>query len=129
MDKSLDTWQQLFEIEVRGRERIEERRIEVARLSLYNGPSVELVSGIGEESPVAKFIKDSGGGLHHLCFEVEDIHQSIQVMKSRGIKFVEPVPVRGAEGSTIAFIQPSQLKGVLVELKQKGFDSPESEEI
>jgi methylmalonyl-CoA/ethylmalonyl-CoA epimerase len=129
MDKSLDKWQQLFEFEIKGRERIDERRVEVARLSLDNGPAVELVSGIGEESLVAKFIKDKGGGLHHLCFEVEDIHESIQVLKSRGIEFVEPVPVRGAEGSTIAFIQPSHLNGILVELKQKGSDSSKNKEI
>lgn len=64
--------------------------------------------------------------MHHFCFEVESIHESIQVLKRRGLEFVEPAPVRGAEGSTIAFIQPNQLNGVLIELKEKKSDSPKS---
>ena len=127
LEKSIDDWQRLFEFQIRGKERIEERRIEVAQLSLDNGPEVELVSSLGEESPVAGFIKDKGGGLHHLCFEVESIQEAIEVLKGKGIEFVEPAPVRGTEGSSIAFIQPNQLNGVLVELKEKRSVSQKTE--
>lgn len=109
----------LFDFKRGGVESIEERGVQVAQLGMNNDPSVELISAIGEESPVAKFIKERGGGLHHFCFEVENIHESLQILKSKGVEFVEPAPVRGAEGSSIAFVHPRQLDGVLVELKQK----------
>ncbi|RLA86589.1 MAG: methylmalonyl-CoA epimerase [Deltaproteobacteria bacterium] len=81
------------------------------------GLSLELLEPTSEDSPVVKFQR-RGGGIHHLCFEVEDIEGEIERLRERGVQLVkEPVPAVGFGGRRIAFLFP--VKGFLVELVEK----------
>ena len=57
---------------------------------------------MGKDSPVGKF-SDSGGGFHHLCFEVKDIHKEIEKMRKQGARIIVE-PVKGFEGRITAFV-------------------------
>jgi len=78
-----------------------------------DGVTLELLEPTQEDSPVSRFL-ERGGGLHHICFEVEDLDAKIAELKARGLRVVcEPVPARGFGGRRIAFVFP--VEGILVE--------------
>jgi methylmalonyl-CoA/ethylmalonyl-CoA epimerase len=72
-----------------------------------------------KKSVVAKFIEKKGEGIHHICFEVEDIEKAVLELRSKGVEFVDRKPNLGVEGKKIIFLQPKSAYGVLIELKEK----------
>jgi methylmalonyl-CoA/ethylmalonyl-CoA epimerase len=118
LDESVALWTEMLGLKVRGIEEIEERGVKLAHLELEGGPSVELVTPCGEDSPLEKFLKDKGEGIHHFCIEVGDIEAAIGKLKEKGIQLVHDEPQKGAEGSLIAFIHPRNFNGVMIELKE-----------
>lgn len=120
LEQSLDLWTSMLNLEIRGIEEIMERGVKLAHLELEEGPSIELVTPCGEDSPLEKFLDEKGEGIHHFSLEVENVESVMQKLKAQGIQFVHDKPQKGAEGSLIAFIHPRNFNGVLIELKQKG---------
>ena len=80
---------------------------------------IELLDSLDETSPVRKFIQKRGPGIHHICFEVENINIAIKELKESGIEVLSDFPRVGAEGYKIVFIHPKSTGGVLVELAEK----------
>ncbi|MEM7493782.1 MAG: methylmalonyl-CoA epimerase [Pseudomonadota bacterium] len=79
---------------------------------------IELIEPLSEESPIWNFIqKNPKGGQHHVCYEVDDIHQAVEVMQDRGATVLGE-PRIGAHGTPIVFIHPKNSNGVLVELME-----------
>ncbi|MFQ6675618.1 MAG: methylmalonyl-CoA epimerase [Fidelibacterota bacterium] len=83
------------------------------------GGKIELLTRYGKDSPIARFLKRRGPGIHHLCLEVDDVRSAVEKLKANGIRLVNETPREGAEGSRIVFIHPRSTGGVLVELCQK----------
>jgi methylmalonyl-CoA epimerase len=92
--------------------------VKVAFLETGN-TKVELLEGIGEESFVSKFVERKGPGVHHLCFEVEDINRVMEELKRAGVRLIDETPRAGAEGKLVAFLHPKSASGVLIELTEK----------
>lgn len=79
---------------------------------------IELIEPYGESSPITNFLaKNPAGGQHHVCFEVEDIHQARDAMIARGATVLGE-PRIGAHGTPIIFVHPKNSNGVLVELME-----------
>ncbi|UCF05539.1 MAG: methylmalonyl-CoA epimerase [bacterium] len=95
-----------------------ERSVKVAFLETGN-TRIELIEGIGEESPVTKFIDRHGPGVHHLCFEVSDISRVLAELAASGVRLIDETPRPGAEGKLVAFLHPKSTTGVLIELSEK----------
>ena len=90
------------------------------RVSMVNAGNavIELLQPIGDEGVMAKFLKKRGEGIHHICYEVEDINKEVASLRSKGIEVIgEPSP--GAEGMSV-FLHPRNTHGVLVEFVEKG---------
>jgi methylmalonyl-CoA/ethylmalonyl-CoA epimerase len=119
LEESLTLWAEGLNLRVRGIEEIQERGVKLASLEIDDGPSIELVAPYGEGSPLEKFLREKGEGIHHFCFEVQDVEDAVKKLKEKGIQFVHDKPQQGAEGSLIAFIHPRHFSGVLIELKEK----------
>ncbi len=81
--------------------------------------TIELVEPISPESAIAKFLRNRGPGLHHICLRVPDIAAAMAGLREKGVRFIDETPRAGAHGSQIAFIHPTSAGGLLVELKQK----------
>lgn len=79
---------------------------------------LELMSPTSPEGPVGKFIESRGEGIHHLCFEVDDIDKEIAALTAQGVRMVDKVARQGIEGK-VAFIHPKAMNGVLIELLEK----------
>lgn len=97
--------------------RLPERGVEVQFME-QPGTRIELLAALGEDSPLHKFLLRRGPGLHHLCFEVQDIHLALQQLSSRGLQVLDQEPRPGAEGKPVAFLHPGSAGGVLIELQQ-----------
>ena len=90
------------------------------RFCFVNLPNaqIELIEPLGENSPIENFLKKNPkGGQHHVCFEVEDIHEAKKVMEERGATVLNE-PRIGAHGTLIIFVHPKNSDGVLVELME-----------
>ncbi len=76
---------------------------------------VELVKPTAEDTGVARFLAERGGGMHHLCLEVENIGATLADLKAKGVRLINEAPVE-LPGRRMAFIHPKSTGGVLVEL-------------
>jgi methylmalonyl-CoA/ethylmalonyl-CoA epimerase len=85
----------------------------------HSGARIELVAPTSSDSPIARFIEKRGEGLHHICIYVDDIEGRLRELQEAGVALIDKVPRIGAEGDKIAFVHPSGLNGVLLELHQK----------
>lgn len=81
---------------------------------------VELLEPLGEGSPIAAFLRKSpAGGIHHLCYEVEDIRAARDRLKAEGARVLgDGEPRTGAHGKPVLFLHPKDFNGTLVELEQ-----------
>ena len=105
-------------LELTGEKTLPERGVKVAFLETGN-TKVELLEGLGEDSPVARFVERKGPGIHHLCFEVEDIERVLEELKEAGVRLIDEQARPGAEGKLVAFLHPKSALGVLIELSEK----------
>jgi methylmalonyl-CoA/ethylmalonyl-CoA epimerase len=81
---------------------------------------IELLVPLGEGSPIAKFLeRNPDGGIHHLCYEVEDILAARDRLKAEGARVLgDGEPKRGAHGKPVLFLHPKDFYGTLVEIEQ-----------
>ncbi len=79
---------------------------------------VELLQARTPDSPIGKFVAKRGPGIHHICFAVEDIDDTLLRCKAHGVRLIDEVPRLGAEGKRIAFLHPASTGGVLIELSE-----------
>ncbi|WP_422362335.1 methylmalonyl-CoA epimerase [Reichenbachiella sp.] len=80
---------------------------------------VELLEATEEDSAIAKFIEKKGEGIHHLAFEVEDIHVEMKRLEGEGFQLINKEPKKGADNKLVCFLHPKSSNGVLVELCQE----------
>lgn len=115
LDDAIELYARLFGAEVEERGRIEEQGVEAAYLRCGND-RLELVSPLGPETPVGRFLERRGPGMHHIAFEVSDIEEAIAALGRTGANVIEPAPRTGFGGHRVAFVHPESLHGVLAEV-------------
>ena len=81
-----------------------------------DGVSLELIEPIGDDSPITEFLKKRGEGLHHVCLKVNNLEETMDELKEKGIEIIDETPKRGAGGMNIVFLHPKSTGGVLFEL-------------
>ena len=107
-----------FGLKVSDEINVPERKLRIAFTEI-SGVKLEFLMATDQESVVAKFIDKRGEGIHHICFEVDDIEKAISELKSKGVELVDQKPRLGVEGDKIVFLQPKSASGVLIELKER----------
>ena len=86
-----------------------------ATLVRVGGSLLEFIQPTDPEGGVARFIERRGEGVHHICFEVEDLQEKLDLLGQRGIELIDKAPRQGLSGM-IAFLHPRSTGGVLIEL-------------
>ena len=86
-----------------------------AALIRIGGSQLELIQPTDENGSVARFIERRGEGVHHICFEMEDLPERLTQLSDAGLRLIDRAPREGLSGE-IAFIHPSSTGGVLIEL-------------
>jgi methylmalonyl-CoA/ethylmalonyl-CoA epimerase len=81
---------------------------------------IELLQPLGAGSPIAKFLeKNPDGGMHHICFEVDDILAARDTLKATGARVLgDGAPRNGAHGKPVLFLHPKDFQGTLIEIEQ-----------
>ena len=81
---------------------------------------IELLHPLGANSPITKFLeRNPGGGMHHLCYEVEDIIAARDQLKAKGARVLgDGEPKIGAHGKPVLFLHPKDFAGTLIEIEQ-----------
>ena len=97
---------------------VPEQQVRIAFLPIGDC-EIELVEPTAADSGVARFLEKRGEGLHHICFEVEDIEAALRDLAARGLRLIDRQPRQGAIGR-VAFLHPKSAHGVLIELVEKG---------
>jgi len=115
IEDALHFWRDALGLKVTHVEEVPDQASVVAFLSVGN-TEIELVKPTSDESGVARYLKERGPGIHHICFEVDDIEASLESLKASGVRLINSEPVIGTNGKRIAFVHPESAHGVLVEL-------------
>jgi len=114
VEQAAKLWTEVFG--VKAKPPVTERDMKVVMVPIGN-ILVELIAPIGDQGVMAKFLEKRGEGLHHLCFEVDDIHSAMKELVAKGMELIDKEPREGAEGK-IAFLHPKSTYGVLTEIVQ-----------
>jgi len=114
IDSSLPFWRDALGLPLGETKDVLQEEVTIAFLEAGEA-HIELVQPTTEESGIAKYLAKKGAGMHHLCFEVEDIAQALQHMQAKGVALINE-EARERDGRKYAFIHPKSTGGVLVEL-------------
>lgn len=95
---------------------IEEQGVKAALLKVGES-EIELLEPLSPDNGVGKFLARRGGGLHHICFETEDVAHELEAAREKGLPLIDQKPRRGLAGM-ICFLHPKAARGVLVEYAQ-----------
>ena len=118
IDKDAPFWKHILNLHHRGTEAVENQGVTTDIYDTGRG-KVELLESMGSSTPLGKFLENWGAGMHHVCFEVDNITTAIKELKELNIQVLSNEPTIGAEGYKVVFIHPKSTGGVLVELAEK----------
>jgi methylmalonyl-CoA epimerase len=94
-----------------------EQKVKVAFFHLAE-VEIELLEPMSADSTIAKFLEKRGEGIHHLCFNVDNIEAILADLKNAGVALIDEKPRLGATGNKIAFVSPKSTHGVLIEMRE-----------
>lgn len=119
--ESLPMFEALFSSSCYKEEIVESEGVRTAFIQVGES-KIELLEATNENSPIAKFLSKSKGGLHHVAFEVDDIDAELDRLAGEGFQLIHTTPKNGADNKRIAFLHPKSTAGLLVELCQEKSD-------
>jgi methylmalonyl-CoA epimerase len=119
LDQALAPYRDCLGLEAGDVDEVEDQGVRVAMLPVGE-TRIELLEPTRDDSPVRKFLTRRGPGIHHIAVEVDNIEETLDRFRAAGARLINDTPQTGAGGSRIAFIHPSSVGGVLLELVQHG---------
>jgi methylmalonyl-CoA epimerase len=115
LDEAVERYRRSFGLEPAHRERVESQGVEEVLLEL-GGSSIQLLGALGPHTPVGRFLQRRGPGLHHVGYRVVSVAEALEHLRAQGVRLIDEEPRPGSRGTTIAFVHPADMGGVLVEL-------------
>ena len=117
LDASLALYEGSMAMPLSHRETVHEQGVEAVLLDVGDC-HVELLSPLGPDTPVGKFLERKGPGLHHVAYRVDDINAALAQLADAGIELIDSEPRTGIRESQVAFLHPRSTGGVLTEIVQ-----------
>jgi methylmalonyl-CoA epimerase len=117
LDAAIALYEQTFGMALVHRETVTEQGVEAVLLDVGEN-HVELLSPLGPDTPVGKFLAKKGPGLHHVAYQVTDIASALEQLKADGVRLIDESPRTGIRGSQVAFLHPAASGSVLTEIVQ-----------
>ena len=119
LDRAARTYRDTLGVTVRPPQDEPAHGVRVVFIELPN-TKIELLHPLGEDSPIAGFLqKNPSGGIHHVCYEVDDIRAARDQLKAAGARVLgDGEPRIGAHGKPVLFLHPKDFDGTLVELEE-----------
>ena len=119
LEESIPFYRDSLGLELVGREEVSDQKVRVAFFKVGN-TKIELLEPTTEDSPISSFLRKRGPGIHHLALASKDVSESLKGLSDQGVRLIDEIPRKGAEGKDIAFIHPKSTGGVLLELCSEG---------
>ena len=119
LDAAVATYSRLFGARLEHRDTVADQGVEAASMRVGDG-RVELLSALGPETPVGKFLAKRGPGMHHVAYEVEDVGAALAGLAGEGAELIDERPRQGLFGLEVAFVHPDSVHGVLAEVVSSG---------
>ena len=119
LDAAVEHYRRAFSVEPAHREIVPDQGVEEV-LFRAGSSFIQLLGALGPQTPVGRFLEKRGEGLHHVGYRVPDVAAALARLRELGIRLVDEAPRPGSRGTTVAFIHPQGMGGVLVELVQEG---------
>ncbi len=116
LDQAMLFWRELLGLSLLKSAVVQDQGVKAALLSA-GGTEIELLEPIAAESGVSRFLARRGGGLHHICFETDNIVAELDRARTKGLQLIDQQPRPGLAGM-ICFLHPKATRGVLVEYAQ-----------
>lgn len=124
LEEAMAFWVNTLGLPLQHVEHVPDQGVDVAFLP--SGQSeIELLEPVDPESGVARYMQKRGPGMHHICFEVEDIEATLDRLRAAGVPLIDEEPTIGTGGKKIAFVHPKGTGGVLVELYEMTPEEPD----
>ena len=117
LEEGLKTFESLLGIKPSHTEEVPDQGIKAAMI-MVGDVEIELIEPTNTESGFAKFLEKKGEGIHHICFEVDDVDKELESLAAKGVDLIDKQGRQGLAGK-IGFLHPRSTKGVLIELAQK----------
>ncbi|WP_445665139.1 methylmalonyl-CoA epimerase [Fodinibius sp. AD559] len=117
LEKAVETYEKILNAKCYKREVVQDQKVETAFFETGES-KVELLGATDSDSVIAKYVAKKGEGMHHVAFEVDDIHAELERLREEGFTVLSDEPSRGADNKLVAFVHPKDNHGVLVELCQ-----------
>jgi methylmalonyl-CoA/ethylmalonyl-CoA epimerase len=117
LDAAIALYEQQFGMALVHRETVSEQGVEAVLLDVGEN-HVELLSPLGDDTPVGKFLAKKGPGLHHVAYQVADIESVLSRLRDGGLRLIDESPRTGIRNSRVAFLHPASTGGVLTEIVQ-----------
>ncbi|HLA92757.1 MAG TPA: methylmalonyl-CoA epimerase [Actinomycetota bacterium] len=115
LEAAVEHYRRTFGIEPVHRERVESQGVEEVLFAV--GESyIQLLGALGPETPVGRFLEKRGPGVHHVGYRVDRVGDTLDRLRAEGVQLIDAEPRAGSRGTTIAFVHPQSMGGVLVEL-------------
>ena len=123
-------WKTLLGAKLSVPKTLPEHGVRVVFVIAPNG-RVELMEPFGEASPISAFLaRNENGGMHHICYEVNDIESASQTLQAAGARVLgDGATTIGAHGNPVLFLHPKDFNGTLIELEQVAETSELSQEV
>ncbi|MDQ4072756.1 MAG: methylmalonyl-CoA epimerase [Thermoproteota archaeon] len=115
-DTALNNYKKILNIDKVDVEEVPHEKVRVIMMNLQD-TRIELLEPMNEESPISKFLKERGEGIHHIAITADEIETDVNKAKDNGMRFIGEIRT-GSYGRKITFIHPKSLNGVLVEFCQ-----------
>ncbi|WP_458721633.1 methylmalonyl-CoA epimerase [Candidatus Nitrosocosmicus sp. R] len=115
-DRALENYKKILKIDNIDVEEVPNEKVKVVMLNLED-TRLELIEPLEDTSPISKFLKERGEGIHHIAITADEIENDVNQAKANGMRFLGELRT-GSYGRKITFIHPKSLNGVLVEFCQ-----------
>jgi methylmalonyl-CoA/ethylmalonyl-CoA epimerase len=122
IDEAAKLYKELLGVELVHVDTHPEHGVKVGFLDCGN-TEIELLQPLSPDSGIGKYLEKRGPGMHHVCFETDDIHREWGRLKEQCIQLIDQEPRHGAVGE-VGFLHPKAGNGVLIEFNQVTFDLP-----
>lgn len=115
LEQSIPLFETLLNTTCYKKETVESEKVQTAFFQ-KGETKIELLESLTEDGVIARYIEKKGEGMHHIAFDVADIHAEMERLQAAGFQLLNPVPKKGADNKLVCFLHPKNTHGVLIEL-------------
>ena len=115
LEEAIKYYEEILGLQCYAVEEVKDQKVKTAFFKVGE-TKIELLESTAPDGPIAKFINKRGEGIHHLAFAVDNADKSLEEMNQKGVRVIDKMSRKGAEGLDIGFLHPKSTFGVLTEL-------------